>query len=175
MRPFSNSTTPTQSASVVYRQPRISDGARLHQIAADSKVLDVNTPYAYVLWCHDFADTSVVAELDGRIVGFVSGYQRQSDPSVLMVWQVAVDEQARGRRVAAGMLHHLLDATAARGVTAMNTTISPDNEASQRLFESVATARGLRFESRPLFAAQDFTVGSADGDHLREDLYLLVP
>lgn len=65
------------------------------RIARDSQVLDLNASYAYVLWCRDFAGTSVVATVNGEVVGFVTGYRRPKQPATLMVWQVAVDEQLR--------------------------------------------------------------------------------
>ncbi|MGK2319835.1 diaminobutyrate acetyltransferase [Gordonia rhizosphera] len=170
MSPSRTSTAPTTVLAVDYRQPTPDDGARLWEIASDSKVLDVNSSYAYVLWCHDFAATSIVATLDGRPVGFVTGYRRPTDPSTLMIWQVAVDDSCRGHGIAATMLHHLFDRVRRSGVVAMHTTISPDNVASQRLFSSVAQRRGLRFERRDLFAAEQFADSHAD-----EDLYLLEP
>ncbi|MEE4022681.1 diaminobutyrate acetyltransferase [Gordonia sp. PKS22-38] len=170
MSPIQTSTAPTTALAVDYRQPTADDGERLWEIASDSKVLDVNSSYSYVLWCHDFASTSIVAEVDGRPVGFVTGYRRQTDPSTLMVWQVAVDDVCRGHGVAGTMLHRLFDRCQRSGVVAMHTTISPDNVASQRLFESVANARGLRFERRDLFAADQFPDA-----HEPEDLYLLEP
>ncbi|MDL9939007.1 diaminobutyrate acetyltransferase [Gordonia sp. ABSL1-1] len=170
MSPFQTRTAPTTAIHVDYRSPTTDDGIRLWEIASDSKVLDVNSSYSYVLWCHDFASTSIVAEVDSRTVGFVTGYRRPDDPAILMVWQVAVDDTYRGHRIAATMLHRLLDRTAHDGVIAMNTTISPDNVASQRLFESVATARGLRFTRRDLFPADAFPDA-----HQPEDLYLLEP
>ncbi|MBD1321647.1 diaminobutyrate acetyltransferase [Gordonia hankookensis] len=170
MSPSQTRTAPTTALAVDYRQPTADDGMRLWEIASDSKVLDVNSSYAYVLWCHDFATTSIVAEVDGHPVGFVTGYRRQTDPSTIMVWQVAVDDNYRGHGIAGTMLHRLLDRTQRSGVVAMHTTISPDNAASQRLFESVADARGLRFERRDLFAAEQFP-----GAHEPEDLYILEP
>ncbi|MFT4199318.1 diaminobutyrate acetyltransferase [Gordonia sp. (in: high G+C Gram-positive bacteria)] len=170
MRLSQTSATTNTSGPVAFRQPRTSDGARIHRLAADTGVLDVNSVYAYVLWCHDFSSTSVVAEVGGRIAGFITGYRRPDDPSVLMVWQVGVDEEFRGRGIAAGMLHHLLDLVAVLGVHVLHTTISPDNEASQRLFASVAQRRGLTVTRRPLFAARELGDGHED-----EDLYVLAP
>lgn len=170
MSPSKTSTAPSPVITVDYRNPAVSDGTRLWEIAKDSKVLDVNSSYSYVLWCHDFANTSIVAEVDGRAVGFVTGYRRSTDPSTLMVWQVAVDDAYRGHGIAGTMLHRLFDRAQRKGVVAMHTTISPDNAASQRLFESVAAARGLRFERRDLFGADDFP-----DSHLPEDLYMLEP
>ncbi|MEP9391623.1 diaminobutyrate acetyltransferase [Gordonia sp. VNQ95] len=170
MSPSHIRTAPSNTLTLDYRIPTVTDGTRLWEIARDSRVLDVNSSYAYVLWCSDFAETSIVAEVDGRAVGFVTGYRRPSDPSTLMVWQVAVDDDHRGHGIAAAMLHRLFDRTAERGIVAMHTTISPDNVASQRLFASVAAARGLRFDRRDLFAATDFPDA-----HEPEDLYLLEP
>ncbi len=82
MKPVMESSTPTtEPAELSFRSPQISDGKRLWQIARDSEVLDVNSGYAYVLWCRDFAETSVVAtdETD-RPVGFITGYRRQDSP-----------------------------------------------------------------------------------------------
>lgn len=170
MSPSQTRTAPTTTLTVDYRVPTVDDGIRLWEIASDSQVLDVNSSYSYVLWCHDFATTSIVAEVDGRAVGFVTGYRRQSDPSTLMVWQVAVDDEVRGHGIAAKMLHELFDRVNRQGMVAMHTTISPDNVPSQRLFASVAKTRGLRFERRDLFAANAFP-----DFHEREDLYMLEP
>ncbi|NDK91665.1 diaminobutyrate acetyltransferase [Gordonia desulfuricans] len=169
--PTRTATSPrAPSAAPTLRVPTVTDGAAIHQIAERSRVLDVNSGYAYVLWCHDFADTSVVAEIEGTPVGFVTGYRRPDDPATLMVWQVATGESYRGLGIAAAMLHHLLDRTAAQGVSRLQTTISPDNPASQRLFAAVAAQRGLRFSRRDLFAADLFP-----DSHQPEDLYTLEP
>lgn len=46
--------------------PRVEDGAAIWRIARDSKALDLNSSYSYLLWCRDFAATSVVArDADG--------------------------------------------------------------------------------------------------------------
>ena len=156
--------------------PDVAHGGRLWQLARKSVVLDVNSSYAYLLWCHDFAATSAVALADDRAVGFVTGYLRPDAPDTLMVWQVAVDSSQRGRGLAGRMLHHLLDRLAQRGVRWLHTTISPDNEASIRLFSAVARDRGTGIERRDLFAAQYFPADDAAGNgHQAEDLYVIGP
>lgn len=151
--------------------PDVSHGPQLWRLARDSKVLDLNSSYAYVLWCRDFAATSVVALADGEVVGFVTGYLRPEAPDTLMIWQVAVDAGQRGRRLAARMLHHVLDRTAARW---MHTTVTPSNEASIRLFTGVARDRGTTIERHELFDAQQLP-GDDGGAHEPEDLYVIGP
>ncbi|WP_420040273.1 diaminobutyrate acetyltransferase [Gordonia sp. MP11Mi] len=155
---------------VAYRRPRATDGIRMWEIARDSQVLDVNSSYAYVLWGEDFSDTSIVAEVEERVVGFVTGYRRPQAPDALMVWQVAVDSDQRGKRIAGTMLRELFKRNTGSGVTAIHTTISPDNEASQALFAGVARELGLEFTRQPFLKAELF------GDsHEPEDLYRLSP
>ncbi|MCD2126397.1 diaminobutyrate acetyltransferase [Rhodococcus ruber] len=170
------STPPTAPAETVnapaepnFRAPRISDGIRMWQIARDSKVLDVNSSYAYVLWCRDFAATSVVATAgDHEAVGFVSGYRRPEAPDTLFVWQVAVDQDQRGRGVAGRMLDSLWDRLTDAGVTRLETTVSPDNEASIAMFTALARRRGLRITRSELFTPSDFP-----DSHMAEDLYTI--
>ncbi len=57
------------------------DGAAIWRIARDSKVLDLNSSYSYLLWCRDFAATSAVARGEnGEPIAFVTGYLRPTAP-----------------------------------------------------------------------------------------------
>ncbi|WKG07009.1 diaminobutyrate acetyltransferase [Nocardia sp. PE-7] len=152
------------------RHPRLGDGAQLWRIARDSQVLDVNSSYAYLLWCRDFSATSLVAEVDGQPVGFVIGYVRPEAPDTLFVWQIAVDAQCRGRGLAAAILHGLLDSVAAAGITTLETTISPGNTASHALFSAVARERGADLRTEDLFEENDFP-----DSHEAELLYVISP
>ncbi len=157
-------------SSVVIRSPRIGDGAPMWRIAVDSQVLDANSSYAYLLWCRDFRSTSVVAEIDGDIAGFVTGYLRPEAPEVVFVWQVAVDHAYRGRGIGVAMLDHLVNDAAEHGISTLETTVSPDNEASVAMFASLARRRGAQMIRESLFAPEDFPDG-----HEPEDLYRISP
>lgn len=131
--------------------PEITDGPALRDLAAASKVLDVNSRYAYLLWCRDFAGTSVVARSQGRVVGFVTGYRRPDEPGTLMVWQVAVDAAARGLGVAGRMLDALVDAVP--DVEHLETTITPGNSGSVALFTGFARRRAAAVSRTELFGS----------------------
>src|SRR3546814_20772399 len=60
-------------------------------------ILDTNSLYCNLLQCTHFAETCVLAERDGEISGWISGYRLVHDPEAMFVWQVAVHERARGR------------------------------------------------------------------------------
>ncbi|MER6693948.1 diaminobutyrate acetyltransferase [Streptomyces minutiscleroticus] len=156
-------------------RPEVADGAALWRIARDSRTLDLNSSYSYLLWCRDFAGTSAVArDGRGRPVGFVTGYLRPERPDTLVVWQVAVDAAYRGRGLAAALLDGLT-ARLARGggpaPTALETTVTPGNTASERLFASYARRHGARLEREVLFAAGLFP----DGAHDAEVLHRIAP
>ena len=161
------------SAQSTYRtvsieQPTVDDGVDCWRIARESKVLDLNSKYAYLLWCRDFAATSVVARGDQRVLGFITGYRRPEEPSTLLVWQVAVDPSARGLGVAGRMLDSLFDRV--DGVDHLETTITPDNKASEALFRGFAKRRGAPVRTDLLFGSD--LLGS---DHAPEHKYRIGP
>lgn len=149
------------------RTPELEDGQHLWRLAKDSAVLDLNSSYSYLLWCRDFADTSAIAWIDGRPAGFVTGYTRPESPDTLMIWQVAVSADFRGRGLASTMLGELADRTRA---IRLETTITADNDASNRLFQSFARDRGASLERRPLFTPDLYPDG-----HDTEYLYEIGP
>ncbi|MEV7423935.1 diaminobutyrate acetyltransferase [Streptomyces sp. NPDC091212] len=153
--------------------PRVEDGAAIWRIARDSEVLDLNSSYSYLLWCRDFAATSLVARDDGGApVAFVTGYVRPERPETLVVWQVAVDRGQRGKGLAGALLDELTARiTGELGITAVETTVTPDNTASDRLFTAYAARHGATLEREVLFDGELFP----DGVHQPEVLYRIGP
>ncbi|MEV0981039.1 MULTISPECIES: diaminobutyrate acetyltransferase [unclassified Streptomyces] len=160
-------------ADLLIDRPSVADGAALWRIARDSEALDLNSSYSYLLWCRDFAETSaVVRREDGEPVGFITGYVRPERPHTLLVWQVAVDAAYRGKGLAAALLDGLTARLAAEHrITDVETTITPGNTASERLFTSFAARHGARVEREVLFDAGLFP----DGPHDPEVLYRIGP
>ncbi|MFF1697463.1 diaminobutyrate acetyltransferase [Streptomyces sp. NPDC058257] len=153
--------------------PDVADGAAIWRIARDSKVLDLNSSYSYLLWCRDFAATSVVArDANGEPAGFITGYIRPERPRTLVVWQVAVDQAQRGRGLAGALLDGLTSKVAAdRELVSVETTITPDNKPSERLFTSYAQRHGASVERTVLFDAGLFP----EEGHEPEVLFLIEP
>ncbi|MDV9191296.1 diaminobutyrate acetyltransferase [Streptomyces sp. SR27] len=155
---------------------RVSDGSGLWRIARDSGELDVNSPYSYLLWCRDFADTTAVArDAEGRPVGFVTGYLRPDAPRTLFVWQVAVDGSHRGTGVAGALLDSLAARVAAEhGLDRMEATVTPGNAPSDRMFRSYARRHGATVTQEVLFPSTAFPGPDGTG-HEPEVLYRIGP
>jgi len=159
---------PNPGEQLTVGRPSVSDGVALWRLAAATGVLDVNSRYAYLLWCRDFAATSVVTRRGGEVVGFITGFRRPDEPTTLVVWQVAVDEVVRGRGVAGTMLDALFDGVPE--VDHLETTITPDNPGSIALFTRFAERRGAQVRRSELFGAE--LLGA---DHEPEILYRIGP
>lgn len=134
----------------------------------DSKVLDLNSPYAYLLLCSDFAETCVVAERAGRLVGFAGAYRPPPRPQSVFVWQIVTARDAQGSGLGGHLLDSLLARPACRGVRFLEATVTPSNEASEALFQGFARRRGVPLVRETAFAAGFFpTAGQEDEIRLR--------
>lgn len=154
--------------SVTMRTPSVHDGAQLWSIVRSTTTLDLNSPYCYFLLADHFADTCVIASSAGEPVGAVVGYRKPSDPRTLFVWQVAVADSHRGRGIGRAMLDHLVATVAPERVEA---SVGPSNEASLRMFRSLARAWGGDFASGPWLTPDLFP----EPGHEAEDLIRIGP
>lgn len=151
---------------LTFRKPNKADGSDVWRLVADSKKLDENSMYCNLLQCDHFADTCIIAELDGEMVGWVSGYLPPDDEGSFFVWQVAVSEKARGRGVAKTMLAKLMDRAECAGVERLKTTITKDNDASWALFRSFARGCGAELGHKPYFRSEEHFDGEHDTEHM---------
>ncbi|MDA7430567.1 diaminobutyrate acetyltransferase [Primorskyibacter aestuariivivens] len=133
------------------RKPRSEDGAAIWELVRACKPLDENSMYCNLIQCDHFADTCVVAELKGEVVGWISAYVMPNDPETLFVWQVAVSEKARGMGLGTLMLKSILDRAECDDVERIQTTITSDNEASWALFRKFGKTQGTGLDVQPYY------------------------
>ena len=154
---------------IQFSTPVCEDSPALYALIKRSPPLDLNSRYAYMLVATHFAKTSVVAKVDGEVVGLVSAYVLPEKPDTLFVWQVAVDASMRGAGLAQRLvLHALKSMPSARFI---ETTITPSNVASQKLFERLAASLETSIESKPFLPHALF----GEDAHEDEDLYVIGP
>jgi L-2,4-diaminobutyric acid acetyltransferase len=148
------------------RKPTPDDGFALNQLVANSPPLDPNSVYCNLLQCLHFSDTAIAAELDDELVGFISGYIPPTKPDTLFVWQVVIAGSMRGRGLAKQMMLQLLRNLASRKLRFIETTITPDNQASWSLFRSLARELDIPLESRVFFTRDRHFGGQHEDEHL---------
>ncbi|MGH1357077.1 MAG: diaminobutyrate acetyltransferase [Thalassovita sp.] len=138
-----------QTATPALRLPSAKDGAAVWELVRSCRPLDENSMYCNVLQCDHFADTSVLAEISGQAVGWISAYVMPNAPDTLFVWQVAVAENARGLGLGSLMLQTILDRPLCTNVSRLQTTITAENEASWALFRKFARQKGGELDAVP--------------------------
>jgi L-2,4-diaminobutyric acid acetyltransferase len=138
------------------------------RLACELEHLDANSPYFYLMWCRDFAATSVVAR-DGRggLCAFTVGFVRPESPSTLFVRQSAVARTWQGGGLASRMLERLVGDR----YRYVECTITPGNMASDRYMSGFARRRGAALHREPFLGSEDFP----DSGHEPEILYRIGP
>lgn len=155
---------------ITLREPTAEDGARLNTFVRITPPLDMNSCYCNVLQCDHFSETCILAEKDGELVGYVTGYRKPKEPNVFFLWQVGVGKEGRGHGLATTMIQAILARESCRGVTELNTTITTSNEPSRRLFAGFAKKEGAEMIEHE----NHFTSEMLDG-HAAESLFRIGP
>ncbi len=147
------------------RKPEATDGAAIWDLIKGCKPLDENSMYCNLVQADHFRDTCVVAEMDGDIVGWISGHMIPGRGE-LFVWQVAVSAKARGLGLGKKMLRHLVERDVCEDATHLKTTITKDNDASWGLFRSFARDVGGELDDAPHFERDTHFEGHHDTEHM---------
>lgn len=148
------------------RPPVSSDGMPVHRLIDRCKPLDPNSVYCNLLQCLHFADTCALAEQNGETVGFVSAYIPPARPDTLFVWQIAVDDVARGQGLAKRLLKEILARPACKAVRYLECTITEDNVASWGVFLSLAKELDADEQRLPMFDKEKHFFGEHDSEVL---------
>jgi L-2,4-diaminobutyric acid acetyltransferase len=147
---------------IVLRKPFLEDGKKIYNLVKDTKVLDLNSEYLYLLQATHFSQFCCVAQAGGDIIGFVSGYIKPNEENRFFIWQVGVDEKYRGNNLAARMIEDILQRDWCKGIDILETTISPSNSSSQRVFEKFAQKHGFEITKEEFFKIEHFNNAHED-------------
>jgi L-2,4-diaminobutyric acid acetyltransferase len=151
--------------------PEKKDARAVRRLIEDSPPLDLNSLYCYLLLCTHFAPTSIIAESNQTVCGFISAYVRPDKEDTLFIWQVAVEKEFRGKGVARSMLLSLLQRRYTTPRWYLETTVTPSNVSSDALFSSLASYLNTSLTKSVLFSEIDF----GDASHEEEILYRIGP
>lgn len=156
---------------IYFRKPTEDDGSEMYRIVKQSKVLDVNSPYSYLMWSKFFNKTSIIATYEDEVIGFVSGFLQPESPDTLFVWQVAVDEKFRGHGLATKLIERLLMQLQSEKVKYLEATVTPSNIPSSNLFKGIAKKHQTNCTIYECFSEDQFP----DENHEAELTYRVGP
>jgi L-2,4-diaminobutyric acid acetyltransferase len=128
----------------------------------------LNSRYTYLLLAKDFSDTCIVAEHDGKVVAFSSGYICPNKKDTLFNWEIVVHPDYRGNGLQKKMLLFQLRNA---GVSYLECTVNPSNRVSKRNFRELAKALKTQCKEDMMFSEKDF---ENDG-HEAEVLFRIGP
>lgn len=148
---------------IKFRAPKAADAQKISALVAACPPLDRNSVYSTLLLCTDFAETCVVAEQDGEIVGWVSGYIPPNQADTLFVWQVAVDEAARGCGLGRSMIAYLISLHGC-DVSCLRTTVTKSNKASRGMFYRLAVQLGANVDEEIWFEQETHFGGAQESE-----------
>lgn len=156
----------TDDDAWVFRTPGIEDGIKIHRLIASCPPLDENSSYCNFLQSSHFNNTCILAEFDGKVAGFISGYRKPDAPNELFVWQVAVGKPFRGLGLAFQMLQELLLREQLQDITAVETTITASNQGSWSLFKKLDKANGHKGSVKIFLDEEKHFKGKHDTEYL---------
>lgn len=120
-------------------RPIAAGSYRQSRFYVDPRFGDESASLMYQIWLEKslaagFADHVVVAESNGRAVGFIT-IHLDKPPGEGNIGLVGVAGAARGKGCASGMLHHASRWLAARGRDCLNVVTQGRNVSAQRLYQ----------------------------------------
>jgi L-2,4-diaminobutyric acid acetyltransferase len=159
----------TESLDFQIRNVKLEDVKEVYKLLVTNRpYVGLNSRYTYFLLAKDFSDTCVVAEHNGKIIAFSSGYVPPSRPNTFFNWETVVHRDYRGNNLQKRMLLHQIKTT---NVKYFEGTVNPSNKVSQTNFCELSKLLNTKCEKRVLFNEEDF---ENDG-HEAEVLYRIGP
>jgi L-2,4-diaminobutyric acid acetyltransferase len=132
----------------------LDDIKEVYNLLTDNRpYVGLNSRYTYFLLAKDFSDTCIVAEFEGKIVAFSSGYVSPTKNDTFFSWEIVVHRDYRGNQLQKRMLLQQITIT---GAKYLEGTVNPSNEASKRNFRELAQFLETNCEETVLFSEQDF-------------------
>ncbi|OCL97232.1 diaminobutyrate acetyltransferase [Arcobacter porcinus] len=135
------------------KKPDKSNSKEIFKIIKESKTLDLNSEYLYLLLSTHFKDSCSLAFINGELASLVLAYYLPNETKTLFIWQIATKEKFRGKNLTLKILE---DIVSRKEINKLITTVSPDNIASRKIFEKFARNNNSEIKKSILFSKDDF-------------------
>jgi L-2,4-diaminobutyric acid acetyltransferase len=144
--------------------PTKKNGSAVEKLIKRCPPLDLNSTYHYLIQSYYFNQTCSVAFDGEKIVAFVSGFIKPTNKNCLFIWQVAIDEDYRGKGLGIELIEFLLNQN--KEVNTIETTITKNNIASRRMFQKIVEKYKTRMAEEILFNKEEDFSNEHDSEML---------
>jgi len=136
-----------------FREPVASDAPSVLTLVKRSNSLALNSGQCYLMLCEHFASTSVVAETDGELIGFIIAYIPPGRRDTLYIWQIAVASHLRRLGLTKKMLRHILARHNLKSIRYIEASVNRSQDPSFRLFQTLAKEGHCKMDQLPALSA----------------------
>lgn len=150
-----------------YRRPTLDDANRILGLARTFPRSELDATYLYLLLSDHFATTSMIAEMEGYLVGVAIGHRKPLCDDTLSVWQVGTVPPVQGKGIGTTMLLELIARPENADVRFIETAAFPDDRATRRLFARLAHMTQAPLDDVRAIVPRRFIAGRGRGSLLR--------
>ncbi len=143
------------SDEIHLRPTTIEDGLAVYNLVSSCPEIPSKPAISYYSLCSDFSHTSIVAEIGGRIIGFVGGYRPPEREDTLVVTVVTVEESVRKMGLASEMLSDLLSRLSTVGVINLEVIAPKADKAIIAVIEGYAEKNSRECESSDYLSSKE--------------------
>lgn len=118
------------------REASVEDYLDLHDLVGKIEGIVQHPTHFYKIMLQYFGNSIIVAVDNDELVGFLLGFVSQTNPEEYFIWQLGVDPQHRGKKIAGKIMKSTIDTARRFGCKKVTATVETTNKPSQGLFES---------------------------------------
>ncbi len=104
-------------------------------VEIESEVFSEHNSLLYMSFYETVGDGFLVAEQDGKVVGYVVGYSSAENEG--HIFSVGVREKYRRRGIGTGLIHAICDIFVANGLRYARLEVRNSNKGAQKLYRSI--------------------------------------
>ena len=153
-----------KNSAIKITHPRKEDGISVAELIKRCPPLDLNSTYHYLIQSHYFSKTCSFAFDNKKVVAFVSGFINSSKNNSLFIWQVAIDENYRGKELGIELIEFILNQN--KNLDSIETTVTKNNISSRRMFQKICEKYKSRISELILFDKEKDFANKHDSEML---------
>ena len=153
-----------KNSGIKITSPSKKYGYALSKLIERCPPLDLNSTYHYLIQSHYFSKSCSVAFNNNNVIAFVSGFISPSKSNTLFIWQVAIDEDYRGKGLGIELIEFILNQN--KNLDSIETTVTKNNISSRRMFQKICEKYKSRISELILFDKEKDFANKHDSEML---------